>query len=189
MVGAEGKIFFTKDNWSQFALDYNYPDGDTLWSVDAIDPPAFWIVGEAGTIIYVGVSSLFGAQIQDQSLDIPYNLYEIDALDNSHAWAVGQSGTILHFGTEGGAGIADPPVKTFSVFPNPAREILNIVIPQEDVSGEVMLSIFNLMGQKVLDTKVVSGHNEVHIKSLQQGTYILTLNLDAGLYYEKFIKL
>jgi photosystem II stability/assembly factor-like uncharacterized protein len=172
MVGAEGKIYFTKDNWVQFALDYNYPDGDTLWSVDAIDPPAFWIVGEAGTIIFVGVNTIFGAQVQDQSLDIPHNLYEIDALDNSLAWAVGESGTILHFGNEGGAGIQDPPPGTFSIFPNPATDHVMVTRQSEEAGW---IKIYNLQGrlEQTIEARAGEVRIDVSLETLKTGQYIV----------------
>ncbi|MBN1131918.1 MAG: T9SS type A sorting domain-containing protein [Bacteroidales bacterium] len=172
MVGEEGKIIFTKDKWVQFAVDYNYPDGDTLWSVDAIDTPAFWIVGEAGTIIFGGVSAIFGLQIQDQSLDIPQNLYEVDALDDSHVWAVGQAGTILHFGQEGGSGTPVVRTEAFTFFPNPA-------------SGQVLLNrhsveagqahIFNLQGKMVRSIALPAGQTQVilSLEGVAPGHYIV----------------
>ena len=155
-----------------WAVGYYLEEGDTLWSVDAIDPPAFWIVGEAGTIIFVGVNTIFGAQVLDQSLDIPYNLYEIDALDNSLAWAVGESGTILHFGTEGGAGIPDPPEKTFSIFPNPATDHV-MVTRQSEEAGWV--KIYNLQGrlEQTIEARAGEVRIDVSLETLKTGQYIV----------------
>ncbi|KPL12082.1 MAG: hypothetical protein AMS26_18760, partial [Bacteroides sp. SM23_62] len=76
MVGADGKLFFTKDRWNNY-IDYDYAEGDTLWAVDAIEPLGFWVVGEAGTILFVGYNEFLGLAVQDQSRDIQQDLLDL----------------------------------------------------------------------------------------------------------------
>ena len=175
MVGAEGKILFTRDKWANFFLDYDYEGGDTLWSIDGIELPAFWIVGEAGTILYAGVSFI-GPVIQDQSLDMSQNLFEVDVLDASHVWVVGQSGTILFYG-EGNQGPGAVPIVTresFSLYPNPSSGTLMLKRSTEEAD---VISIYNLQGVLIKSQPCREGEKiiPVPLDGLEPGQYIFEL--------------
>ena len=171
MVGADGKLFFTKDQWNNL-IEEDYPEGDTLWSVDAIEPLGFWIAGEAGTILFVGYNEFLGLTLDDQSLDIPQDLFEVDAIDDGHAWAVGEEGTILFFGL-GASGIRAPGADALEIFPNPA-------------SGRVRISGF---GKDVSRIELYSMDGKLRSSSvIPAGTSTLLLelgNLEAGSYVVK----
>jgi len=180
MVGAEGKIIFTKDRWTNFFLDYDYESGDTLWSVDATESLTFWTVGEAGTIIYAGINPVIGPVVQDQSLDIPQNLYEVDAIDPLNAWAVGQSGTILHYSMDSGSGIQDPSKPFFSIFPNPASDY--IILNRTSTDRE-FINIYDQKGILVRSMEARKGDIiiSVPLRDLQSGIYILQMGMQRKL--------
>ncbi len=170
MVGADGKLFFTKDHWINF-LEYDYPGEDTLWSVDAIEPLGFWVVGEAGTILFVGYGFL-GLAVEDQSWDIQQDLFDIDALDDRHAWAVGAEGTILFFGFDGSSGIHNPATAELSIFPNPAMDQIRI---ENIVNGTDKIELYSLEGKLMRTEHLLPGSSSTSfdLVGLETGTYIL----------------
>jgi photosystem II stability/assembly factor-like uncharacterized protein len=170
IVGADGKLFFTKDKWINF-LEYDYVGGDTLWAVDAIEPLGFWVVGEAGTILFVGYNFL-GLSVQDQSREIQQDLLDIDALDDDHAWAVGEEGTILFYGFDRSSGIYHPYLSKLRIYPNPA---VDQVIIENIAGGPDAIELYTLEG-KLLKTEPLSpGQSRIllDLGGLQSGTYIL----------------
>lgn len=66
-------------------------------------------------------------------------------------------------------GVQSNQMATLEVFPNPASDI--IYLRAETSIGEV--SLYNLLGQKVMDTKVDSNAAELNISHLSRGSYIL----------------
>ncbi|MFC5271946.1 T9SS type A sorting domain-containing protein [Adhaeribacter terreus] len=77
-------------------------------------------------------------------------------------------------------------LNAIEIYPNPAQNILNVVLPKtEDIA---YIRIFNLMGQELMQTKVLPGQTEqqLQIGHLPAGTYLLkTSNAQPAL---KFIK-
>ena len=171
MVGADGKLFFTKDRWVNF-MEYDYEPGDTLWSVDAIEPLGFWVVGEAGTILFVGYNQFLGLAVMDQSQDISQDLLEIDALDDAHAWAVGEEGTILFFGFDQSSGFNALAMDEMQVFPNPATDHIRI---QNLGKGVDHIDLYSLQGKLMRTSLVPRGQTNILIGlgGLYPGTYIL----------------
>ncbi|TXF79100.1 T9SS type A sorting domain-containing protein [Chryseobacterium sp.] len=68
-----------------------------------------------------------------------------------------------------------------SVYPNPTSDILNIR-SKEKVNS---VSVYDIAGRKI-DVKLKD--NTVNVKSLQSGTYIITVETSKGKISEKFIK-
>jgi hypothetical protein len=74
----------------------------------------------------------------------------------------------------------------YQVFPNPIKDMLNIVT---DYSIKEVLLI-NSLGQTVLNAscKNVGNHYQINVSSFEQGIYFLKLSTDNGIYTEKIIK-
>ncbi len=172
IVGADGKFFFTKDQWNNF-LDYDYEAGDTLWAVDAIEPFGFWAVGEDGTILSIVFSQIFGqALLEDQSQNIPQDLVDLDAIDEAHVWAVGEEGTILFYGFEGASGLSDPATAELRIFPNPAMDQIRI---ENIANGTEKIELYSLEGKLLRTEPLSQGHTSTlfDLVGLPSGTYIL----------------
>ncbi len=78
------------------------------------------------------------------------------------------------------------PSKALRVYPNPANEILNVILP----AGPVRLTIYDVAGRKVRELKI-TGKKEVSInlKNLPAGIYHLTVeNPDGSLKKLSFVK-
>jgi photosystem II stability/assembly factor-like uncharacterized protein len=170
MVGAEGKLYFTKDQWNNF-IEADHPGGDTLWTVDAIEPLGFWIAGEAGTILFVGYNDFLGLTVEDQSMDIEQDLLDLDAVDDAHVWAVGEKGTILTFGL-GTSGIQGKHAVAMRVFPNPA---IDHVMVDRIGHGIDRVELFSLDGKLRRTAPLQPGLSRavIDLRGLRAGTYIL----------------
>lgn len=75
----------------------------------------------------------------------------------------------------------------FLVYPSPANEFLKI---QTKEAGEIQFQVFNISGQLVLDGKQekTSADVDIDISELQNGVYIIQMNLGQKLIQNKFIK-
>ena len=73
---------------------------------------------------------------------------------------------------------------TVSFYPNPAENILNFS-SHEIVSD---INVFNLLGQKVLETKVDSNQGQIDISNLASGNYIVRANAQSGTQLFRVVK-
>ncbi len=62
---------------------------------------------------------------------------------------------------------------SFSVYPNPATDILNIRIPENINSPELRLT--NIIGKAILKTNLADSKNKINIKNLPAGIYFVTI--------------
>jgi hypothetical protein len=170
---------FTKDQWTNFFLDYDYTGGDTLWAVDSYEGPGFVICGEAGTLLHIGYNQFLGAVVQDNSQAITQNLYDVEVLDASHFWAVGEEGTILHFGIPGVSGTGNVHHNRCSLYPNPAKD--QTVLTRQSSLPE-QINIYSIHGKRVFTLNDDAGHTSIPIslEQLESGYYIIRAGSDRA---------
>lgn len=75
----------------------------------------------------------------------------------------------------------------FSIYPNPAGKILNIVVPS-DIIGQVDLKIYNSKGMYIKEDQISSGINQLDFESFPSGIYLLQMQFDKGYYNVKIKK-
>lgn len=80
------------------------------------------------------------------------------------------------------AGVTDINKKSVSIYPNPTTEVLNINVDSKINSAD----IYDIAG-KLIRTVTLSD-NKVNVKDLEEGTYVLKVNTEAGSTSHKFIK-
>jgi len=78
--------------------------------------------------------------------------------------------------------VSDVNKKAVSIYPNPATEVLNLNVDSKINSAD----IYDLAGKLVKSASVAD--NKVNVKDLQNGTYVLKVNTEAGSTSHKFIK-
>lgn len=84
---------------------------------------------------------------------------------------------------EGGMGTNDvASIDTISIFPNPARDVLNFR-SKENIEN---IEIYNNLGQQVMKSEVLN--QNINISGLSQGHYILKAQSQKGIQNIKFIK-
>jgi hypothetical protein len=78
--------------------------------------------------------------------------------------------------------VSDVSKNSVSIYPNPATEVLNLNVDSKINSAD----IYDLAGKLVRSAAVAD--NKVNVKDLQNGTYVLKVNTEAGSTSHKFIK-
>jgi hypothetical protein len=74
--------------------------------------------------------------------------------------------------------------RQISVYPNPATEF--IAIDLTNISGTVIIGIYDIQGNKVMEQKL-SENKQISVKNLTKGLYMYKLNNIGKLYTGKFI--
>lgn len=79
--------------------------------------------------------------------------------------------------------------KNVNIFPNPAKEVLNVTLPAEIATG-VSYEIYDVNGRKVRTAvKGVDAENlSINVSDIAKGVYILKLNSNEGSSSYKFVK-
>ena len=71
----------------------------------------------------------------------------------------------------------------FNIYPNPSNDVFFI---ENKNSNKFNISIFNLLGQKILQFNLVD--KTISIENLSPGTYIINIEVDGNVYSQKLIK-
>lgn len=79
------------------------------------------------------------------------------------------------------SGLNDVESHSFSVYPNPVTNCLNI--KGDNIQS---VSVYNLNGQEMM--KVTDGTNKIEVANLERGMYILSIVSENGVSKHKFIK-
>ena len=95
---------------------------------------------------------------------------------------VNNSDKSVTFGTTGINEVADNGI---SIYPNPAKEMIQISTDYKLDKSTVQ--IYSITGSLV-DTKSLNSQNEINISTLSSGTYLIKINIDNKTLTEKFIK-
>ncbi|MFT5641735.1 MAG: lysyl endopeptidase [Cyclobacteriaceae bacterium] len=84
------------------------------------------------------------------------------------------SSEVTELGIEGGLGISDILSQNITIFPNPAKDILNINIGANSTS-DFEYSIVNILGQKVSRGMLNNGGNIINMGRVSSGLYFVTI--------------
>lgn len=71
----------------------------------------------------------------------------------------------------------------FGIYPNPAKEVLNITVKEAAIA-----TIYNTVGQAVLNTEINNGNNTINISGLTPGIYFIQLNGEGISGSSRFVK-
>ncbi len=80
--------------------------------------------------------------------------------------------------------VADFTKNSFTVYPNPVKDMLNVSFTQ-DITD---VTVFNLLGQQVLFTKINATKGQVDMSNLSSGTYLVKVNSENAVKTIKVIK-
>jgi len=75
----------------------------------------------------------------------------------------------------------------FNVYPNPALESLNISLPSQP-ENNASVEIFNTAGIMVWNANLMSQNNQIDVKDLPSGLYLVKVGLGNESYNSKFVK-
>lgn len=80
-------------------------------------------------------------------------------------------------------GVSDIGKNKFTIYPNPAKSIINITSPNNEIINSI--SIYNVVGQKLITS---INQNSIDVSSLSKGSYFITIETDKGKGILKFLK-
>ena len=75
--------------------------------------------------------------------------------------------------------------EAFSIFPNPSNDI--VFVELKNTTSAVM-SIFDIKGSEVFIQKLNEKSNQIDIAHLAKGIYVVKLNVNGTLYYQKLVR-
>jgi hypothetical protein len=85
-------------------------------------------------------------------------------------------------------GIEDNALNTFALYPNPANSVINLRVDGVDLS-EYTVSISDMLGRLVYNSKLSSNNNAINIGSFSEGVYNMTIsNGTQNTITKRFIK-
>lgn len=70
--------------------------------------------------------------------------------------------------------VEELPKQQITVYPNPVRDVLYIDLPAESEAQQATL--YTLMGRKVTELSLTEGRNQMEVKELKPGSYLLRLD-------------
>lgn len=96
---------------------------------------------------------------------------------------------ITRYNSELNVGIKESLFNTgLVIYPNPSRNEITVVNPQQSISGNSIVSIYNIHGQLVVKQPVQQEKTVIDISKLASGCYILKLNANDMLKVNQFVK-
>ena len=149
----ESNLYFTRLFTGSNLSTENYDNILISWSQQSVSQN---LVFEAEGIFYCN------SETQRQSL-----------IDN-YGWIINDAG--YNCGT---ASIDDSEITSFSIYPNPTKEYLNI-----DCSSFESVSIYNILGKELIK----ESNNRINVSSLSKGVYFLKVSDGVNSSTKKFIK-
>ncbi len=73
----------------------------------------------------------------------------------------------------------------FSVYPNPATDVININV--ENLKGKATVTVYDIVGNEVVNSNLINGKNTLNIESLTSGIYFYTIRKDNAIIETKKI--
>lgn len=183
LIGSETSVTITSQNviGSNFGIDVNEIELEVTpftFHGQAGAPTTYWIelsvtdVGSTGSVFWVVTSSTMKGN--------PVANYNSGwgnpdpAMDGVYKWE-GQCNLL---------GIANNELSGFTYYPNPSSGILNIAADKNIES----VALYNMLGQKVIDTKIGAASSYINIANLSTGTYIMKVSVDGQIGTYKVVK-
>lgn len=88
--------------------------------------------------------------------------------------------------TIGTVGIEEGELASVSVYPNPASDLVNVVIPTT-IEGTLELRVMDVAGNLVNTQVVAAGNNTLDVSTLAKGVYMLQMNSANGNFTRRII--
>jgi hypothetical protein len=76
--------------------------------------------------------------------------------------------------------------KGLTIIPNPSNN--KITISSNAITGNTLLSIFNVSGEKVIERQLFNNETQIDISALPRGVYFVRVQDEKGVQVAKFVK-
>ncbi len=84
----------------------------------------------------------------------------------------------------GTLGVSENALEGFAYYPNPTSDVLSL----KSVNSIDSVSIFNILGQKVMDTNIGATTSDINLSGLTAGTYIMKVTIEGQTGTYKVLK-
>lgn len=119
--------------------------------------------------------------------EVDQPIFAMDSYGDSIVWAVGDSGYVVVNHPPANLGFETAPeAGSFEVFPNPAREEINILLENENLSENIKIIVMNVNGQVLINQSFVMA--KLDVSNLASGLYIIQVVDGQKSYTSKFMK-
>lgn len=163
----------TTFGWTDFLCDCDLcpPASETVW-----ESPSY-------PVIAPGDSCIFQPKVYSNGINgcAIYN-YVIEAQNHTFIDSIEITFTIAGINCFLGEEEIETPL-AYSVYPNPAKEILNIDI--QNTTNNTSIVVFDIVGKKVAEKNLANGNNKLNIESLKSGVYFYSLIRDENILETK----
>jgi len=157
--------------------DPNDPNHWTLASVVLRDTPvnggikfraeAAWAINWGSAAFPVGVGTQDGANIMCTA-----GTYKVDFKSDTGEYAFGEPSSTYDL-------LSSDVIK---LFPNPAKDVLNIEVNTDALQGKVTATLFNVKGEQIASQLInINGLAKINISGFQAGNYVLRISNDKNL--------
>jgi Secretion system C-terminal sorting domain len=91
----------------------------------------------------------------------------------------------LQFVGEAILGSLDNPLKAILIFPNPTDGLLNIISPDEPITG---VEVYDVRGRRIYETHFINNSYTANLESLETGIYFVRITTKIGQITKKIVK-
>jgi hypothetical protein len=74
-----------------------------------------------------------------------------------------------------------------SIYPNPAKQIVNVSIPSISGKEQVVASIIDMTGKVVSSTSIIGNNTQIDLSGFNKGLYFINLSIDGVSSTKKLI--
>jgi hypothetical protein len=122
-----------------------------------------------------------GATAQTYVITPGFGNYAVDVTNNSGCPATSANFLVLNTGTQNLSDYAN----SISIFPNPARDMFNLIVSAELTGTTYVMQ--DMTGRSLLSGKIENESNEVSVRGISSGIYLLTVFDGASSITERVV--
>lgn len=172
------------DNWSAYSIGYGITNKIYFYD-DTLGFLAGGLSGASKTTD--GGMTWYSCTVDNLETTMSINLKAIQMISPSKGFGISENGIYIT-NNAGGTGVETAflsleslSTERITLYPNPVQNVLYIETGENNIDK---VSIYDLSGKLVFE----SHQNELDIKDLSSGSYVITIQSDGQLYSSKFIK-
>lgn len=175
--GTGGQANLIWDNYEGLVYSYN-----RIWKDSLGDDN--WVLKDSvsGNIFTWSDPDLPGPN-SDYRIEVlsPYTCTSTKAIDHNST----RSNKSTIAGGQSTSGINDHDLVYYQVFPNPFSEFINLRLNHH---SEAILKIFNVQGQEIKNYLINDNASIIELSDLENGVYLIHLELDSQVFKQQLIK-
>jgi hypothetical protein len=123
---------------------------------------------------YKNGNAIAGATSQTYTMGVANGNYTVEVTNGSGCSATSASFPFFNTGTTDLSALA----ASFSIFPNPARDVFNITVSAE-LTGTTY-TLYDMTGRKLLSGKIENESNTIPVRNISSGIYLVAISDGAS---------